>query len=108
MGGCICPMSKGEQTDEHPRSERPSMRATKMNRPTPVERWIHIPDGTRVRHRSEDYEEVGNGLRELVSEDYLKYNRSTTSTLLYSFLSPNRIVDPPPTGFRLSCRKIES
>ena len=43
------------------------MSAAKTNRPTPIERWIRIPDGTRVRHRSEGYEGVIDGLTELVS-----------------------------------------
>ncbi|NGZ08829.1 MAG: hypothetical protein CV088_05500 [Nitrospira sp. LK70] len=38
-----------------------------MNRPTPVERWVRIPNGTRVRHRSEAYEGVIDGLTEMVS-----------------------------------------
>jgi hypothetical protein len=36
-------------------------------RPTPGERWVRIPDGTRVRHRSEAYEGVIDGLTEIVS-----------------------------------------
>jgi hypothetical protein len=44
-----------------------TMSATKMNRPTPVEHWIRIPDGTRVRHRTEAYEGVIDGLTEIVS-----------------------------------------
>lgn len=43
------------------------MSAAKTNRPTTVERWIRISDGTRVRHRSEGYEGVIDGLTELVS-----------------------------------------
>ncbi len=43
------------------------MSTAKMNRPTPVERWVRIPDGTRVRHRSEAYEGVIDGLTEMVS-----------------------------------------
>lgn len=46
------------------------MSASKMYRPTPStpnERWIRIPDGTRVRHRSEAYEGVIDGLTEIVS-----------------------------------------
>lgn len=39
----------------------------KPNPPTPVARWVRIPDGTRVRHRSEAYEGVIDGLTELVS-----------------------------------------
>jgi hypothetical protein len=37
------------------------------NRPTPVERWVRIPDGTKVRHRTEAYEGVIDGLTEIVS-----------------------------------------
>lgn len=44
-----------------------SMSTVKMNRPTPAERWVRIPDGTRVRHRSEAYEGVIDGLTEIVS-----------------------------------------
>ena len=43
------------------------MSTAKMNRPTPIERWVRIPDGTRVRHRSEAYEGVIDGLTEIVS-----------------------------------------
>ena len=38
-----------------------------INRPTPVERWVRIPDGTKVRHRTEAYEGVIHGLTEIVS-----------------------------------------
>jgi hypothetical protein len=44
-----------------------SMSTAKTNRPTPVERWIRIPDGTKVRHRSEAYDGVVDGLTEIVS-----------------------------------------
>ncbi len=43
------------------------MSTTKTNRPTPVERWVRIPDGTRVRHRSEAYDGIIDGLTEIVS-----------------------------------------
>lgn len=43
------------------------MSTTKTNRPTPVERWVRIPNGTKVRHRSEAYEGVIDGLTEIVS-----------------------------------------
>ena len=43
------------------------MNTAKTNRPTPIERWVRIPDGTRVRHRSEAYEGVIDGLTEIVS-----------------------------------------
>ena len=43
------------------------MNATKNNRPTSASHWVRIPDGTRVRHRSEAYEGVIDGLTEIVS-----------------------------------------
>lgn len=43
------------------------MSTTKTNRPTSVERWIRIPDGTKVRHRSEAYDGVIDGLTEIIS-----------------------------------------
>lgn len=43
------------------------MSTEKPNRPTSVARWVRIPDGTRVRHRSESYEGVIDGLTELIS-----------------------------------------
>jgi hypothetical protein len=43
------------------------MNATKNNRPTPANHWVRIPDGTKVRHRSEAYEGVIDGLTEIVS-----------------------------------------
>ena len=43
------------------------MSTAKMNRSTSAECWIRIPDGTRVRHRSEAYEGVIDGLTEIVS-----------------------------------------
>ena len=43
------------------------MNAAKNNRPTPAGYWVRIPDGTRVRHRSEAYEGVIDGLTEIVS-----------------------------------------
>lgn len=43
------------------------MQVTKLNPPTALGRWVRIPDGTRVRHRSEAYEGVIDGLTELVS-----------------------------------------
>jgi len=43
------------------------MHIVKLNPPTPVARWVRIPDGTKVRHRSEAYEGVIDGLTELVS-----------------------------------------
>ncbi|BFU92916.1 MAG: hypothetical protein NTAFB01_41030 [Nitrospira sp.] len=44
-----------------------SMSTAKTNRPTPVERWVRIPNGTKVRHRSEAYDGVIDGLTEIVS-----------------------------------------
>jgi hypothetical protein len=41
--------------------------AAKNNRPTPAIRWVRIPDGTKVRHRSEAYDGVIDGLTEIVS-----------------------------------------
>jgi len=43
------------------------MRVAKLNPPTAVARWVRIPDGTKVRHRSEAYEEVIDGLTELAA-----------------------------------------
>ena len=43
------------------------MRVAKLNPPIPVARWVRSPDGARVRHRSEAYEGVIDGLTELVS-----------------------------------------
>lgn len=43
------------------------MNAANPNHPVPVERWIRIPDGTKVRHRSEPYEGIIDGLTEIVS-----------------------------------------
>ena len=43
------------------------MSTTKINRPTSPTRWIRIPDGTKVRHRSEAYEGAIDGLTEIVS-----------------------------------------
>jgi hypothetical protein len=43
------------------------MSTAKTNQPPSVERWVRIPDGTKVRHRSEAYEGVIDGLTEIVS-----------------------------------------
>lgn len=43
------------------------MSTSKSNRPTPSGHWVRIPDGTKVRHRSEAYEGVIDGLTEIVS-----------------------------------------
>lgn len=44
-----------------------SMSTNKQNLPTPTTHWVRIPDGTKVRHRSEAYEGVIDGLTEIVS-----------------------------------------
>jgi hypothetical protein len=36
-------------------------------RPASAEHWVRIPNGTRVRHRSEAYEGIIDGLTEIVS-----------------------------------------
>ncbi len=43
------------------------MNATKHDWVPSVPQWVRIPDGTRVRHRSESYEGTVDGLTELVS-----------------------------------------
>jgi hypothetical protein len=43
------------------------MTATKHERHSSGQPWVRIPDGTRVRHRSEAYEGVIDGLTEIVS-----------------------------------------
>ena len=43
------------------------MSITKTNQQPSVERWVRIPDGTKVRHRSEAYDGVIDGLTEIVS-----------------------------------------
>ena len=43
------------------------MSTGKTNQPPSVECWVRIPDGTKVRHRSEAYEGVIDGLTEIVS-----------------------------------------
>lgn len=43
------------------------MSASKNDQHPPVSHWVRIPDGTRVRHRSEAYEGTVDGLTELVS-----------------------------------------
>jgi hypothetical protein len=43
------------------------MSTTKTNQPASAARWVRIPDGTKVRHRSEPYEGVIDGLTEIVS-----------------------------------------
>ncbi len=43
------------------------MTTANNNQPVPAERWVRIPNGTKVRHRSEAYEGVIDGLTEIVS-----------------------------------------
>lgn len=43
------------------------MTTAKNDRPAPAAHWVRIPDGTKVRHRSEPYEGVIDGLTEIVS-----------------------------------------
>lgn len=43
------------------------MDVTKNERHTSAQPWVRIPNGTRVRHRSEAYEGVIDGLTEIVS-----------------------------------------
>lgn len=43
------------------------MTTASTNRPAPAEHWVRIPNGTRVRHRSEAYEGIIDGLTEIVS-----------------------------------------
>ena len=43
------------------------MTVTKNERHTSAQPWVRIPNGTRVRHRSEAYEGVIDGLTEIVS-----------------------------------------
>ncbi len=43
------------------------MSTSKPNQLAPAEHWVRIPNGTRVRHRSEAYEGIIDGLTEIVS-----------------------------------------
>ena len=43
------------------------MTTANNNRPAPAEQWVRIPNGTKVRHRSEAYEGIVDGLTEIVS-----------------------------------------
>jgi hypothetical protein len=43
------------------------MTNAKANSSPPTHQWIRIPDGTRVRHRSEEYEGIIDGLTVIVS-----------------------------------------
>ena len=42
------------------------MTTASNTRPAPAEHWVRIPNGTRVRHRSEAYEGIIDGLTEIV------------------------------------------
>ncbi|MBL8039207.1 MAG: hypothetical protein JSS38_14065 [Nitrospira sp.] len=43
------------------------MTTTNSTRPAPTANWVRIPNGTKVRHRSEAYEGIIDGLTEIVS-----------------------------------------
>lgn len=43
------------------------MTTANNTRPAPTAHWVRIPNGTRVRHRSEAYEGTIDGLTEIVS-----------------------------------------
>jgi len=43
------------------------MSSDKLNQPTSIEQWVRIPNGTKVRHRTEAYEGIIDGLTEIVS-----------------------------------------
>lgn len=43
------------------------MSTDKSNRSTSIEQWVRIPNGTKVRHRTEAYEGIIDGLTEIVS-----------------------------------------
>ena len=43
------------------------MSTAKTNQQPSIERWVRIPNGTKVRHRSEAYDGVIDGLTEIVS-----------------------------------------
>lgn len=43
------------------------MSTDKSNQPTSIEQWVRIPNGTKVRHRTEAYEGTIDGLTEIVS-----------------------------------------
>lgn len=43
------------------------MTTANNTRPAQEEQWVRIPNGTRVRHRSEAYEGIIDGLTEIVS-----------------------------------------
>ncbi len=43
------------------------MTTANATQPAPAEHWVRIPNGTRVRHRSEAYEGIIDGLTEIVS-----------------------------------------
>ena len=44
-----------------------SMSTNKPTTPPHPTHWVRIPDGTKVRHRSEAYEGVIDGLTEIIS-----------------------------------------
>jgi len=43
------------------------MSTDKSNQPTSIDQWVRIPNGTKVRHRTEAYEGIIDGLTEIVS-----------------------------------------
>lgn len=43
------------------------MTTANNTRPAQAEHWVRFPNGTRVRHRSEPYEGIIDGLTEIVS-----------------------------------------
>jgi hypothetical protein len=43
------------------------MSTGKLNRAASIEHWVRIPNGTKVRHRTEAYEGIIDGLTEIVS-----------------------------------------
>lgn len=43
------------------------MSTDKSNQPTSIAQWVRIPNGTKVRHRTEAYDGIIDGLTEIVS-----------------------------------------
>lgn len=43
------------------------MSTDKSNRAISIEQWVRIPNGTKVRHRTEAYEGIIDGVTEIVS-----------------------------------------
>lgn len=43
------------------------MSTDRVNRSTSIDQWVRIPNGTKVRHRTEAYEGTIDGLTEIVS-----------------------------------------